>query len=105
MTDLHRQRPQGRHPRRDEIQEMQTMGFPAWVKDVDAEVFVGANPSSVGTLALSEKRTREEKEKGVVLSKHEEHKRGVFLTGQCAGAIKDIKPAKEIIDEMVHQAA
>jgi len=91
--------------RQDEIQEMQNFGLPAFVKDCDAEVFVGANPSSVGTLSLSEVRTREEREKGVELSKHEKHHRGVFLTGQCAGAISDIKPAKDIIDEIVHDAA
>lgn len=84
---------------------MQGAGLPAFVKDVDAEKFVGANPSSVGTLSLSEKRTLEEREKGVELSRHEEHARGVFLTGVCAGAIKDIKPAKEIIDDMVAVAA
>mmetsp|Transcript_19024 Transcript_19024/g.59811 ORF Transcript_19024/g.59811 Transcript_19024/m.59811 type:complete len:343 (+) Transcript_19024:59-1087(+) len=27
-----------------------------------------------------------------------------FLMGQCAGAIEDVKPAKEIVDEMVSQA-
>lgn len=91
--------------RQAEIQECVAMGLPAFVKDVDPEKFVGANPSSVGTLALSEKRTLEEKEKGIELSMHEEHDRGVFLTGQCAGAITDIKPAKDIIDDMVHLAA
>merc|ERR1712151_1173090 len=46
--------------RQDEIEECQNLGFPAFVKDCDPEVFVGANPSSVGTLSLSEKRTRED---------------------------------------------
>merc|ERR1712066_348314 len=91
--------------RQQEIQEMQNFGLPAWVKDCDAEVFVGVNPSSVGTLALSEKRTLEEREKGITLSKHEEHSRGVFLTGVCAGAVNDIKPAKDIVDEMVFLAS
>merc|ERR1712232_593149 len=91
--------------RQTEIEEMQQMGFPAWVKDVDPEVFVGANPSSVGTLQLSQVLTQEEKDKGVQLSAHERHRRGVFLTGQCAGAINDIKPAKTIIDDMVSLAA
>jgi NAD(P)H-dependent flavin oxidoreductase YrpB (nitropropane dioxygenase family) len=91
--------------RQNEIKEMQAAGLPAWVKDVDPEVFVGANPASVGTLNLSPRLSMEEKEKGVVLSKHEEHHRAVFLTGECAAAIKDIKPAKDIIDEMVGQAA
>eukprot|EP00929_Paragymnodinium_shiwhaense_P053151 TRINITY_DN2660_c0_g1_i1.p1 TRINITY_DN2660_c0_g1~~TRINITY_DN2660_c0_g1_i1.p1 ORF type:complete len:382 (+),score=88.95 TRINITY_DN2660_c0_g1_i1:62-1207(+) len=92
--------------RQNEIQECQEMGFPAFVKDVDAEKFMGANPSSVGTLALSEKRTLQEREKGIELSKHEEHfHRAVFLTGQCAGAISEVKPAKDIIDDMVSLAA
>jgi len=91
--------------RRDEIAEMQGAGIPAFVKDVNPEKFVGANMASVGTLQLSEKRTREEREKGVTLSRHEEHNRGVFLTGSCAGAINDVKPAKEIIEEMVTLAA
>lgn len=91
--------------RQDEIRESQEVGVPAFVKDVDPEKFVGANPASVGTLNLSEVLTREEKEKGVTLSAHERHSRGVFLTGQCAGAIKDIKPAKDIIEDMVLLAA
>lgn len=91
--------------RRDEIEECQNMGLPAFIKDCDPDVFVGANPSSVGTLNLSERRTQEERKNNVVLSKHEEHSRGVFLTGECAAAITDIKPAKEIIDEMVASAA
>merc|ERR1712080_743881 len=95
--------------RQPEIQEMQNFGLPAWVKDMNAEDFDGLDPqfgpSSVGTLQLSQRLTREEKEKGVKLSKLEEHRRSVFLTGQCAGAIDDIKPAKDIIDEMVLMAA
>jgi len=91
--------------RQHEIREMQNAGIPAFVKDVDPEKFVGASPSSVGTLSLSEKRTQEEIKSGIELTRHEEHNRGVFLTGQCAGAIADIKPAKDIIDEMVVTAA
>jgi len=91
--------------RQHEIREMQNAGIPAFVKDVDPEKFVGASPSSVGTLSLSEKRTQEEIKSGIELTRHEEHNRGVFLTGQCAGAIADIKPAKDIIDEMVVSAA
>merc|ERR1719210_1825845 len=34
--------------RQHEIKEMQDSGIPAFVKDVDPEKFVGANPSSVG---------------------------------------------------------
>merc|ERR1719272_280117 len=84
---------------------MVDVGLPPFVKDCDPEVFVGANPASVGTLSLSEVLTLEEKEKGIQLSSHEKHQRGVFLTGSCAGAIHDIKPAKVIIDEMVQLAA
>jgi NAD(P)H-dependent flavin oxidoreductase YrpB (nitropropane dioxygenase family) len=91
--------------RLDELKEMQEMGLPAWVKDVDPEVFVGANPASVGTLQLSRKTTQDEEARGVKLSKHEEHMRGVFLTGDCAAAIKDIKPCKDVIDEMVALAS
>merc|ERR1712232_883213 len=91
--------------RQGEIEEMQQIGLPAWVKDMEAEALEGANPASVGTLALSEKRTLQERENDVKLSRHEEHNRGVFLTGQCAGAITNIQPAKEIIDDMVSLAA
>ena len=48
---------------------------------------------------------QEEKKNGVVLTKKEELERSVRLTGQCAGAIKDILPAKEIVEGMVEQAA
>jgi len=91
--------------RQDEIEQATQIGLPAWIADVDPEKMEGANPSSVGTLQLSEKRTRDEREKGVELSMHEEHNRGVFLTGQCAGAISDILPAKVIIEDMVTLAA
>lgn len=49
--------------------------------------------------------TLKEKKEGAKLSMKEERGRGVYLTGQAAGAIKDIKPAKQIVDEMVVQAA
>merc|ERR1712048_910268 len=91
--------------RQDVIQMMQNAGIPAWIADMDPEKLEGANPASVGTLSLSEVRTQEEIKNGVQLSMHEKHQRGVFLTGQCAGAITDIKPAKIIIEEMVQQAA
>jgi NAD(P)H-dependent flavin oxidoreductase YrpB (nitropropane dioxygenase family) len=90
--------------RQDEIREMSEAGLPAWVKDVDPDIFVGANPASVGTLQLSPVLTRDEVANNVELSSHEKHLRGVFLTGQCAGAITEIKPAKDIIDEMVQGA-
>lgn len=91
--------------RQDVIQMMQNAGIPAWIADMDPEKLEGANPASVGTLNLSEVRTQEEIKNGVVLTALEKHKRGVFLTGQCAGAIADIKPAKDIIDEMVADCA
>lgn len=91
--------------RQDVIKTMAKAGFPAWIADMDAEKLEGANPASVGTLNLSEVRTQEEIKKGVELSAHERHSRGVFLTGQCAGAISDVKPAKDIVDEMVIGAA
>merc|ERR1712224_906895 len=82
---------------------MQNAGIPAWIADMDPEKLEGANPASVGTLNLSEVRTQDEIKNGVVLTALEKHKRGVFLTGQCAGAISDIKPAKAIIEEMVKE--
>lgn len=91
--------------RRDTMKKMEDMGIPAWIADMDPEKLEGANPASVGTLNLSEVRTQEEIKNGVELSSHERHSRGVFLTGQCAGAVTDIKPAKAIIDEMVLLAA
>merc|ERR1712061_267055 len=91
--------------RQDVIKQWSASGIPAWIADMDPEKLEGANPASVGTLNLSEVRTQDEIKKGVVLSAHERHARGVFLTGQCAGAISDIKTAKEIIEEMVNGAA
>lgn len=95
--------------RKDEIREMTEMGIPPFIKDADPEVFqdiAGSEDSfKVGVLSLGEVRTRDEIEKGVVLSSHDKHSRGVFLTGQCAGAINDIKPAAEIITDMVQLAA
>jgi len=90
--------------RRHEIEECQGMGMPAWLKDVDPEILEGANPASVGTLQLSRKTTQDEEARGVKLSKHEEHARGVFLSGDCAAAITDIKPCKVVIEEMVELA-
>merc|ERR1712137_920304 len=91
--------------RQDVIKQMSDMGIPAWIVDMDPEKLEGVNPASVGTLNLSEVRTQDEIKKGVELSLHERHQRGVFLTGQCAGAIGDIKPAKDIIDDMVAECA
>merc|ERR1712087_393891 len=91
--------------RQDVIRNMQEAGIPAWIADMDPAKLEGANPASVGTLNLSEVRTQEEIKHGVELTALEKHTRGVFLTGQCAGAIADIKPAKDIMDDMVEQAA
>merc|ERR1711988_1595011 len=86
--------------RQQDIQEMQSMGIPAFVKDVEELEFGG-----VGTFAQSEVRTQEEIKAEKKLSIKEKHERGVFLTGSCAGAISDIKPAADIVNEMVTQAA
>jgi NAD(P)H-dependent flavin oxidoreductase YrpB (nitropropane dioxygenase family) len=90
--------------RQKDIQEMTAMGIPPFVKDVDPEVFNGAG-TGVGVLSLGEVLTPEEKANGVQLSVREKRERGCYLTGQCAGAITDIKPAKDIVEEMVLQAA
>merc|ERR1740129_2490561 len=91
--------------RQDVIKQWSASGIPAWIADMDPAKLEGANPASVGTLNLSEVRTQDEIKRGVVLSAHERHSRGVFLTGQCAGAIEDVKSAKDIIEEMASSAA
>merc|ERR1712039_170494 len=45
--------------------------------------------------------TQDEKKRGVTLTKTQELERSVRLTGQCAGAIGNILPAKQIVEEMV----
>lgn len=90
--------------RRDFIEAAQAVGMVPFVADLDAATLEGANPASIGTLQLAEVRTQAEIKEGVQLSSHERHARGVFLTGQCAGAITEIKPAKDIIEEMVREA-
>jgi len=90
--------------RQDVIKSMSEVGIPAWIADMDPEKLEGVNPASVGTLNLSEVRTQDEIKNGVELSSLEKHQRGVFLTGQCAGAITDIKPARDIMEEMTAQA-
>lgn len=89
--------------RQQEITEMQNSGIPAFIKDVkgkvDMEMF------SVGVFHQAEVLTLEERKKGVKLSPKEERERGVFLTGQCAGAVTEILPAKTIVEDMVQQAA
>jgi len=78
---------------------MQASGVPAFVKDVKEEL--GGGLAGVGIFHSAEVLTADEKERGVKLSVREQRERGVYLTGQCAGAITDVKPAKEIIEEMV----
>lgn len=90
--------------RQDEINKMQESGLPAFIKDINPEVFVGSG-LNVGLLQLSRKTTQEEEKAGIKLSKREEHLRGPWLSGECAGAIDDIKPAKEVIDEIIALAA
>jgi len=86
--------------RTKEMLQLQETGVPAFVVDV-AELEGGF---SVGTLQQAEVLTQEEKQKGVQLSRRQMRERGVFLSGQCAGAITDIKPAGQIVEEMVQQA-
>ncbi|CAK0898650.1 unnamed protein product [Prorocentrum cordatum] len=74
------------------IKSMASIGIPPFVADVD-ELEGG---SSIGTLQLGEVRTKKEIAEGVELSPLERRKRGVFLTGQAAGAITDILPAAKI---------
>eukprot|EP00419_Tripos_fusus_P061797 CAMPEP_0172927798 /NCGR_PEP_ID=MMETSP1075-20121228/217650_1 /TAXON_ID=2916 /ORGANISM="Ceratium fusus, Strain PA161109" /LENGTH=376 /DNA_ID=CAMNT_0013789073 /DNA_START=43 /DNA_END=1173 /DNA_ORIENTATION=+ len=89
--------------RANEINEMQNMGIPAFIKDIRGEIDSGE--MGIGIFHHSEVLTLEERKLGIKLSSREERERGVFPTGQCAGAINDIKPAKDIVEEMVAQAA
>jgi len=85
--------------RAKEIEELAGIGIPPFIKDVQAEL--DGSSVGVGIFHLAEVLTLEEKKAGLKLSMKEERERGVFLTGSCAGAINDIKPAKDIIDDMV----
>jgi len=88
--------------RREEMLALQAKGrVPAW-----GEVPEGSRGATgIGALAFTEVRTQEERSRGVELSRVESLHRSVRLSGSCAGAIDDIKPAKEIVEEMVEQAA
>mmetsp|Transcript_99873 Transcript_99873/g.238031 ORF Transcript_99873/g.238031 Transcript_99873/m.238031 type:complete len:378 (-) Transcript_99873:79-1212(-) len=90
--------------RTKEMKELQASGIPPWVKDVEnlSDLEGGA---SVGLLQQAEVLTQEEKKNGLQLNRRQIRERGVFLAGQCAGAIEDVKPAGQIVEEMVHQAA
>jgi NAD(P)H-dependent flavin oxidoreductase YrpB (nitropropane dioxygenase family) len=96
--------------RADEIKQMQEMGMPAFLKDVDPQVLKdiaagGVSSINVGVFHSAEVRTQEEKKNNVELSVLESRKRGVYLAGQAAGAITDIQPAQQIVEDMVGQAA
>jgi len=82
-----------------EITEMSNMGIPPFIKDYRGEI--GPGDAGVGIFHGAEVLTLKEKEQGVQLSTIEERKRGVYLTGQAAGAITDVKTAQQIVEEMV----
>jgi len=87
---------------------MSEFGIPPFVKDMTMETVEEIRASGdmgIGVLNEGEVRTLEEKEKGVTLSRVQQLERGVFLTGQAAGAITSVLPAKEIIEGMVLEAA
>jgi len=90
--------------RADEIVEMSNFGMPAFVKDLKNIDGIDSSSVGVGIFHLAEVRTRKEIEEGLELTTRQERERGVYLTGQCAGAIEDIKPARAVVDEMVAEA-
>lgn len=89
--------------RAHEITEMNSMGIPAFVKDMKAGE-MDASSVGVGIFHSAEVRTQKEIADGVELSMREERERGVYLTGSACGAISDIKPAKAIVEDMVSEA-
>ena len=89
--------------RADEIVEMSNFGVPAFIKDLKNTEMDGS-AVGVGIFHAAEVRTLKEVEEGLELSTREERERGVYLTGQCCGAIEDIKPARIIVEEMVAEA-
>merc|ERR1712070_1199722 len=90
--------------RAQEIVEMSNFGVPAFVKDLKNIDGIDSSSVGVGIFHLAEVRTQQEIAEGVELSTREERERGVYLTGQCAGAISDIKPARAIVEDMVAEA-
>ena len=90
--------------RAHEIVEMSNFGVPAFIKDVKNTDGIDSSSVGVGIFHLAEVRTQKEIEEGLELSVREERERGVYLTGQCAGAISDIKPAKAVVEDMVAEA-
>jgi len=79
-----------------ELQDKGILPFMADIKDA-------YQASGDGDSAM-EVRSQEEKKKGLELSRIEKLDRSVRLTGMCAAAIDDIKPAREIVEDMVAQA-
>lgn len=90
--------------RQQEKLEMQEMGIPAFIKDLKEGNEIEGGNIGVGVFHLAEVLTQEEKKQGLELSKQDHLARGCFLTGQCAGAINDIKSAKAIVEDMVTEA-
>jgi NAD(P)H-dependent flavin oxidoreductase YrpB (nitropropane dioxygenase family) len=89
--------------RQNEIVEMTNFGIPAFIKDMKAGELDGSSVG-VGIFHSAEVRTQQEIADGLELSTREERERGVYLTGSCAAAIEDIKPAKAIVEDMVAEA-
>jgi len=85
--------------RSNEIQALQAKGVLPIVADLPKGK--GWNSGFHGT----EVRTLAERETNKELTRLEEMNRSVRLVGQCAAAIEDIKPAKDIVEEMVAQAS
>jgi len=90
--------------RTSEITEMTNIGIPAFVKDMKNTEGLDASSVGVGIFHSAEVRTQQEIADGLELSTKEERERGVYLTGQAAGAISDIKPARAIVEDMVAEA-
>jgi len=90
--------------RTSEIIEMTNIGIPAFVKDMKNTEGLDASSVGVGIFHSAEVRTQQEIADGLELSTKEERERGVYLTGQAAGAISDIKPARAIVEDMVAEA-
>lgn len=78
--------------------ELESKGIIAAVHDVRQ------NGRYWGGLHDAEVLTDAERSEHVELSTVDHLKRSVRLVGACAGAITDVKPAKDIVDEMVLQA-
>merc|ERR1712066_1070968 len=84
--------------RAKEKQELQDKGILA----IQADMKSG---SDYDDESLVEVRTQDEIKRGVQLTKKEQLESSTRLCGQCAGAIADIKPARDIVEDMVAVAA